>query len=39
VFFCTEEACFLSSAVPKLVVESGAFETPVCNYIVLQIAD
>jgi len=36
---CTEGACFCSSAFPKSVIESGAFEASVCHKIVFYVAD
>jgi hypothetical protein len=36
---CPERAGFLYSATAKPVIKSGAFETPICNYIVLNFAN
>ena len=34
---CAEEACFLSSTVTVLVVESRAFKAPICHYLVISV--
>jgi len=36
---CTVRACFLSSPFAETVVNSGAFKTTVCNYLVLSFTD
>jgi hypothetical protein len=36
---CAQRAGFLSSAIPKRVIESGAFKTPICYYVVLNITN
>jgi len=36
---CAERAGFLSSAIAKPVIKSGAFKTPISNYVVPNFAD
>jgi hypothetical protein len=36
---CAEETRFFFSTVSVLVIEFGAFETSVCNYMVIDSAD
>jgi hypothetical protein len=36
---CAEGACFLSSTVTVLVVESGTFKAPIFQYVILSVTN